>query len=181
MRDIFKSFILSLDKKATISKSNSTDSIYYNLLNMKIRYSDHMGACDAKYDISIIKSANVNSYVLQIKQSRCVLILPLNEIKSYIKSQFLFKTLVIKQISSLKNTIDFNKTEMLNTDDWGSFANLLAKRYKSYKKYTDLLKKVMRKHFMECNIRGEKFVEIYQKLSPSMSKEQIESIFEANK
>lgn len=83
-----KNFLLSLDKGVTIRQNSEGNSFYFHFPNGgKIRVSDHLGDVNTA-DISVVRSMNNNTYVVNMRGCRTLLSLSTKEVKNMVAAWY---------------------------------------------------------------------------------------------
>lgn len=176
MIDWLERHILSLDKKCEITNSNTTDSIYYTFGDFKIRVSNHLPSNFNSCDVNIVRSLNAKLYTVTIRHGSSTLILDYKELKKFISSAYLQYRLNSVNSEMRKKAKEIYK-EYVNSDKWDIFVtctDMTASKYKTLSKHQ---KGILKKLFINNQIRGEKFIEGLKKINFTMSDEEIEDTF----
>lgn len=176
MIDWLERHILSLDKKCEITNSNTTDSIYYTFGDFKIRVSNHLPSNFNSCDVNIVQSLNAKLYTVTIRHGSSTLILDYKELKKFISSAYLQYRLNSVNSEMRKKVKEIYK-EYVNSDKWDIFVtcpDMTASKYKTLSKHQ---KGILKKLFINNQIRGEKFIEGLKKINSTMSDEEIEDTF----
>ncbi|UWF82421.1 MAG: hypothetical protein [Bacteriophage sp.] len=176
MIDWLKKYILTLDKKCEITNSNTTDSVYYTFGTFKIRVSNHLPSNFNSCDISIVRSLNTKFYIVTVKHGSSALVLTYKELKTFLCSTYWQYKLNTVNAEMRKKAKEIYK-EYVNSDDWEIFVtctDITSSKYKTLSKHQ---KGILKKQFINNQIRGEKFIEGLKKINSTMSDEEIEDTF----
>ena len=166
-------YIKKLCPEVVITKTKTTESIYYDMgHNFIVRLSQHIGRY-TKGKISIVKSFNTKDFIVMIDTSPFPMVKNREEVKTMIKNLYEFSVLTSL---SKEYHVAKAKAEIESLTDWENFWTKVC-QLTTNARYLSTEQKGMIKKYFNKGIRGELMINSIKKIKPVTSVESIREQF----
>lgn len=166
-------YIKQLCPEVVITKSKTTESVYYQLgHNFMVRLSEHIGWYE-KGKISIVKSYNTDDFIVMIETSPFPLIKTRKEVKSLLKT--LYEVYSLTSLSKEYHSVK-QKAELEAITEWDKFWSKVCQLTPNARYFANEQKAIIKKYFNK-GIRGENMVNQIKKIKPVTTTESVKEMF----
>lgn len=167
-------YIKKLCPEVKISKSKTTDSVYYTLgHNFIVRLSNHYGN-NHKENISVVKSFNTDDFIVTFNNSRFPLIKTRKEVKELIRVHY--ELCAVTDLTNEAQRVK-RKATVEGLADWGSFWSYVCQNIPIAVYLSKQQKSVIKKYF-ERGFVGENMCHLIKKIKPITEISTIKNMFE---